>query len=86
VQTEWQLIGTAEFATGERFSVYKFHKSLGCMVVNLRTGDKTRASTPDKAWSAVRYLARIGHNTEHTPGIIQVDYDKMMRELARAGR
>lgn len=80
------LIGTAEFANGERFAINKFDKSPGCIIVDLRTGNKTRAGTPEKAWSAVRYLARVGQASEHTPGVEAADYYKLVRELSQSRR
>jgi hypothetical protein len=76
------LIATAEFANGERFSIHKFDTSPGCMVTNLRTGGKTRTGTEAKAWSSVRYMARIGQASEHTPGVEAEGYYKLMRELS----
>lgn len=68
------LIGTADFATGERYSVYQFDGRQSCVVRNERTGAMTRAGTPDKAWDSVRYMARIGHRTEASPGVESVGY------------
>lgn len=80
---ELQLIGSAEFANGDAFDIMQSPKSPACVVINRRTGNKTRAGSPAKAWSAIRYMARVGQATEHTPGVTDAGYYALLRELSK---
>lgn len=66
------LIGSANFANGERFSIFQ-HADGKCLILNERTGNVTHASTPEKAWASVRYMARISQRSERTAGVEAID-------------
>lgn len=68
------LIGSAEFANGQRYDILQ-NAAGKCIVLDRRTGNETHAGTPDAAWRAIRYMARIGQATERTPAVeVSKDY------------
>lgn len=63
------LIATADFANGARFSIFEIKAGKRYAIRDDRTGEVSYAGTAEKAWSSVRYMARVSHKTERSARI-----------------
>ena len=61
-------VGSATFANGDTYRIERNTKTSkqGCVVINEQNGNRHPASTIPKAWSHIRYMARVNQNTENT--------------------
>jgi len=62
------LIGSADFANGTAYRIEQVNKGGGCKVIDLMTQNVSFAGSMAKAWSSVRFMARVNDRTHNTSG------------------